>query len=317
MNKLMEHLYTTKETNNYFKLEYYGYNLVPKHPMIAKLNKIASSIVNSKECEYYTADDITQEVALVIVRETKKLIKAGQITEEYIIERLHEQDKLMATYWSFLEKKVEGHIKDELKKSKYGDMNFSTIEAYGIDEATGEEIIDSFLISNSNIYDDIEDSHNPFIKWFLKNKEAILTKTQLKFLECSGINANNNAPAFRKRIAKRVLNTYYRQYNGTAKEIENMNNINILRELTNNKGIRQIKKYIDEDVVFDIVYSEKTTLEDKVNVSEFIEDYIDHLPFTTLMKLICLFEQKLAELEEKLEKSEDEPSKITKMDRYI
>ena len=125
-----------------------------------------------------------------------------------------------------------------------------------------EILLDNFLFNKSNLYDG-EDTSNPFVKWFNEHKKEILTKSQLDFINANGVGYNkDNAYHFRRNIAKRVLNKYAAFYilQVSFKELELDNNIEILEELLNGNFYNALKEYINEDIVVDIIYSNRTTL---------------------------------------------------------
>lgn len=314
MKNLMIKLYNTKETKttNYRKVEEIGFCLEPKHPMVKKLNKRALSIC--MDSDYFTAEDCKQELAYVIIKAANTFIETEQTTMEHLIDNVDNyNDETLCQFWGYVSIVLERHIKTELKHrekraaedalgGKVDYLLFSTIEdKTSLEDATGAEIIDNFLFNKSNMYDS-KDTSNPFIKWFLDNKEDILTKQQLQFINAGGIGyRKDNAYRFRKNIAKRVLSKYAALYSSSSfKEVEFNNNIDILEELLNGNFYNALKDNIDADIVIDIIYSNRTSLEDKKNIASFVNDNIDILNLDTTIKLSLLFQEKLEELEYKL-----------------
>lgn len=314
MNRLMSKLYDTKETKtiDFGKNTEIGFSLEAKHPKIKKINKRALSICMDND--YFTMEDCMQEVAYIIIKASKTFVETEQTTMEHLINNLHNyQDEILCRFWGYVEIVLERHMKTELKHRKKKALEdvlggkvdyllFSTIEdKTSLEDATGAEIIDNFLFNKSNMYDS-KGTSNPFIKWFLDNKEDILTKQQLQFINTGGIGyRKDNAYCFRKNIAKRVLSKYVAIHStSNLKELELDNNIEILEELLSKNFYNALKQNIDADVIMDVIYSNKTNLEDKKNIVKFINGEIDILNIDTTIKLTLLFQEKLEELEYKL-----------------
>ncbi|WP_027098286.1 hypothetical protein [Clostridium paraputrificum] len=314
MNELMSKLYNTKETKttNFGKEEQIGFSLQAKHLMVKKLNKRALSIC--MDSDYYVYEDCVQEVAFVIIKAAKTFVETKQATMEHLIDNIYNyEDETLCKFWGYASTVLERHIRNELKHrekraaedilgGKVDYLLFSTIEdKTSLEDATAAEIIDNFLFNKSKLYEG-EDTSNPFVKWFNENKEEILTKQQLQFINAGGIGyRKDNAYHYKKNIAKRALSKYAALHStSNLKKIELDNNIEILEELLNGNFYNALKEYIDEDVVVDIIYSNKTSVEDKKNITNFIHGKVDILNLDTTIKLTLLFQKKLGELEYKL-----------------
>lgn len=314
MNRLISKLYDTKETKttNFGKDTEIGFCLEAKHQMIKKLNKKALSIC--MDSDYFTVEDCQQEIAFIIIKSAKTFVETKQTTMEHLVNNIYNfNDETLCQFWGYVEVALERHIRNELKHrekraaedvlgGKVDYLLFSTIEdKTSLEDATATELIDNFLFNKTNLYEG-RDTSNPFVKWFNENKENILTKQQLEFINADGIGYNkDNAYHFRKNIAKRVLNKFAALHStSNLKEVELNNDIEILEELLSKNFYNALKQNIDEDVVVDIIYSNRTTIEDKKNITSFINGKVDILNFDTAIKLILIFQGKLEELNYKL-----------------
>ena len=295
MQDLMEKLFIYKEVEigNFGKDTSIGCSLVPAHPMVTKLIKKAHKI--TLENGYYTREDIGQEVALVIIEATKKFIYEGQITEKYIIQNLNNDDETMAKYWSYIDIRLQGHIRDILKiKDKSGPQEALNREYDTFSAMEENEGIKKLELIMANSYD--SDVHNAFSRWFLNNKENILTQKQLKYLNNPNIVDSRNRARINKTIANRVIVKYEEEMMMNNKELELTNNINILEDIVEGNLVKGLRRYQNNDFLIETLIDKRIKEDEYKLITKAIKEEMDFLPLDLTIKLLLILDLKKSKL---------------------
>lgn len=175
------------------------------------------------------------------IKELETILADINKGNEYITCMFLSRTYYLATY--AVKANLSGYRKTKGGKLKY----YDTIE-YTEDNLNCNTIDDIF--NDSNI-------KNGFLKWFEQNKNSILTKKQLEFLnDPTEATSKGNASHYRRRIKEASLNAYHNEFNGSDNDRVNaiLSDIKLLTQLVNSKSfITDFKANQDNDLIIDIL----------------------------------------------------------------
>lgn len=112
-----------------------------------------------------------------------------------------------------------------------------------------EDLLNQRILIQGN-----EEKLNHFNKWFEANKEKILTKKQLNFVNGELIDIDRtSACKLRKRIADRVIKQYEEKYkNLSIREVSLMDQKEIIEQILEAKDLKAaLEPYMEEDFIID------------------------------------------------------------------
>ena len=122
---------------------------------------------------------------------------------------------------------------------------------------SANSVLEDLLAGNISVdTEEEEERKNHFLKWFDNNKDFILTKKQLQFLDGEVHHKDpDKARTMRKRISERVSRAYNEQYGEVSPIVAILvDQERILEEILDAKSFRAAyDKYKDEDFIIDAI----------------------------------------------------------------
>lgn len=312
MEKLINLLFEEREQQRDGKILYEGFNLVPADARAAKM--LETLTIKVKKAIRYDAkyanndirDEVTQEILLGLIKYTPKFASKADTTIDEIVQALQEENnELAAKYWTYIIKAITGDIKDRYKiknteiadKEEIEEILFCDLIKGNFNET---EIADKLYISNGDY--DAKDSDFKFNEWFEDNKEDILTKSQLQFLEHTEDYTKQQKYQFNKKMAKRFNKALIQNfYTTNLKKIEVMNRIKVFDSiLTSINFLNSLKENLDNLLIIDTIYTNVFTTEDLKEITALYNNKSSNLSLNLFKKLKNQLEKKRAELIEKV-----------------
>lgn len=154
------------------------------------------------------------------------------------------------------------------KKTSAGNMLEDTKELLIspiADEEEGVNVLE-LLVNQTIDTSDNDKKLNHFLNWFNENKESLLTKKQLSYIDNELFLKRSTACEMRKRIASRVEKAYTQAYkNMSNRQKYLIDNKNILETILSADNFKEeFAKYQDNEFLIDVI--------------------IDNVPFATMKK---------------------------------
>ncbi|MDK0892248.1 hypothetical protein P5F41_05325 [Clostridium perfringens] len=281
-----------------------GYNLTFTDPRINKIYKNISNALISIDSASKEKDDIIQEISLVIVECTPRFLENENITvEELIAEVAAAKSEVAAKYFSYLNIKAVGAIKDKYKVTK--DENKKVIEEVFFKDIINGNFSEDQIADKLNMDSISCGSYSNFISWLKENGHKFLTNKQMKYLNDDMIDFTKDQHyKMRKNIAKRVLKYLNMNEYSTSniKKMELMNQVNILESINSENFNINLKANLDAPIVNDIIYSDLFTFAELKEITSFYNNVSSKLSFNLILKILLAIENKKCELLNKIEK---------------
>ncbi len=281
-----------------------GYNLTFTDPRINKIYKNISNALISIDSASKEKDDIIQEISLVIVECTPRFLENENITvEELIAEVAAAKSEVAAKYFSYLNIKAVGAIKDKYKVTK--DENKKVIEEVFFKDIINGNFSEDQIADKLNMDSISCGSYSNFISWLKENGHKFLTNKQMKYLNDDMIDFTKDQHyKMRKNIAKRVLKYLNMNEYSTSniKKMELMNQVNILESINSENFNINLKANLDAPIVNDIIYSDLFIFAELKEITSFYNNVSSKLSFNLTLKILLAIENKKCELLNKIEK---------------
>ncbi|EOU1666980.1 hypothetical protein ACSXCJ_09360 [Clostridium perfringens] len=281
-----------------------GYNLTFTDPRINKIYKNISNALISIDSASKEKDDIIQEISLAIIEYTPRFLENENITiEELITEITDAKSGVAAKYFTYLNIKVVGSIKDKYKvtniesKKVIEEVFFKDIISGNFSE---EQIADKLSIDYISY-----GSYSNFISWLKENGHKFLTNKQREYLNNDMIGFTKDQHyKMRKNITKRVLKYLNMNEYSTSniKKLELMNQVKILESINSENFNINLKANLDAPIVNDIIYSDLFTFAELKEITSFYNNVSSKLSFNLTLKILLAIENKKCELLNKIEK---------------
>ncbi|HHD2716932.1 TPA: hypothetical protein ACOTHS_000484 [Clostridium perfringens] len=304
MNKLLNTLLEVRLEEKKDKRVIDGYNLTFTDARIAKIYKNISNALISIDSATKEKDDIIQEISLVIVECTPRFLENKNITvEELIAEVAAAKSEVAAKYFSYLNIKAVGAIKDKYKVTK--DENKKVIEEVFFKDIINGNFSEDQIADKLNMDSISCGSYSNFISWLKENGHKFLTNKQMKYLNDDMIDFTKDQHyKMRKNIAKRVLKYLNMNEYSTSniKKMELMNQVNILESINSENFNINLKANLDAPIVNDIIYSDLFTFAELKEITSFYNNVSSKLSFNLTLKILLAIENKKCELLNKIEK---------------
>lgn len=207
---------------------------------------------------------------------------------------------------AYLRQSVINFFVDEYCTAEYkdGSRHYICVQCESLDSF--EPKLRELLIHNAtNVPQEMQ---NGFSLWFLKNKESLLTRKQLEYIEDPNTKDLDRhlRYLFRKRISNRIMKKYNFTFNNhDSKQIELLKKLNIIKNIiaSSNPKVfsRHISYYLNHsDYISNLIYSYNLptyVLKDLVKCTS-INYYILHK--TTLKAIYNLFTDEVEKINDKL-----------------
>ena len=304
MNKLLNTLLEVRLEEKKDKRVIDGYNLTFTDARIDKIYKNISNALISIDSATKEKDDIIQEISLVIVECTPRFLENENITvEELIAEVAAAKSEVAAKYFSYLNIKAVGAIKDKYKVTK--DENKKVIEEVFFKDIINGNFSEDQIADKLNMDSISCGSYSNFISWLKENGHKFLTNKQMKYLNDDMIDFTKDQHyKMRKNIAKRVLKYLNMNEYSTSniKKMELMNQVNILESINSENFNINLKANLDAPIVNDIIYSDLFTFAELKEITSFYNNVSSKLSFNLTLKILLAIENKKCELLNKIEK---------------
>ncbi|HAT4254705.1 TPA: hypothetical protein I9065_001062 [Clostridium perfringens] len=299
MNKLLNILLEERLEEKKEKKVINGYNLTFTD---ARINKIYKNVINaliSIDSASKEKDDI-----IAIIEYTPRFLENENITiEELITEVGAAKSELAAKYFTYLNIKTIGTVKDKYKVTNV-DKEKSIDEVFFTDVIKGnyseEQIVDKLNMDSISC-----GSYSNFISWLKENGHKFLTNKQMKYLNDDMIGFTKDQHyKMRKNIANRVLKYLnMNEYStGNIKKIELMNQVKILESINSESFNINLKANLDTPIVNELIYSELFTFAELKEITSFYNYTSSKLSLKLALKIVLVIENKKCELLNKIEK---------------
>lgn len=281
-----------------------GYNLTFTDPRINKIYKNISNALISIDSASKEKDDIIQEISLSMIKYTPVFLEREAATvDELIIEVEAAKSELAAKYFTYLNIKTIGAVKDKYKVTNV-DKEKSIDEVFFTDVIKGnyseEQIADKLNMDSISC-----GSYSNFISWLKENGHKFLTNKQREYLENDMIGFTKDQHyKMRKNIAKRVLRYLNMNEYSTSniKKMELMNQVKILKSINSENFNINLKANLDTPIVNDLIYSDLFTFAELREITSFYNDTSSKLSLKLALKIVLVIENKKCELLNKIEK---------------
>ena len=314
MNNIINLLFKAKEEQRNGKNLYPGFNLEPRDPRSIKmLNTLYSKVKKAIKYDYKPKeidikDEVIQEICLGLCKFTPKFAAKNNLTIEEIGQALKEENNILAAkYWTYINLAVGGAIKDKYKIINPEKEDKKEIEEVffmdHVKDALNEDAAIDNLNTKNNIYDDGATSFS-FNKWFRDNKEKILTKSQIKFLNDNGEGYSKQLRyKYNKAIKNRVIKAIDKEFSTTnLKKFELMKQIDTLNSIMQSKNfIDAFRANLNEPIITDLIYSNKNfKFYELKEITALYNNVTPNLNFKTYMKVLLTLDIKKAKLIDKV-----------------
>ena len=215
-----------------------------------KHNKGLARLVSRSIVKYsieWSADIIRDQVYATLYESLLKVAENLEL-EEINIDNMD----LITPAFALTETSLKNTLIPASRKNRKGEI-IEMIEKL-IDNEEPEETLEYLLNSKLPAMENDKASH--FAVWFKDNKEKILTKKQLAFLNNETIDMDRaSACKIRKRIANRIIKAYEEKYAGmnniTASLLDKKETIESILEAKDFRA--ELLKHMEEDYIIDAI----------------------------------------------------------------
>lgn len=184
------------------------------------------------------------------------------------------------------------------KNTNRGITEYKTIPFEMTTETKKEISLQNILDNNYSVnpivdlYDD--ESSNQFITWFNNNKESILTKKQLAYLNGDlGVIENTQDFKYKNRIADRITKEWTLYLSELKYEPKTDRQLTILTDIINSEDmITTYERYKDKMFITDLV-NEHLTYKELIDIN-----ISNNIPKSTISRLRTIFRKEVRRLEE-------------------
>lgn len=246
-----------------------GLNLKIKDPRINNIYKNVSNALISVDNATKEKDDIIQELLLAMWEVTPVFLANMETSLEELLEAIKkENNELAAKYFTYLNIRAVGAVKDKYKVTK-DEKKKVVDEIFFKDVISGnfkeDEIADRLNLNNINI-----EHATSFLTWLKANGNSFLTRKQMNYLYNGLIGTTTQVYKMKKNISKRVLkNIAINDYStSNIKKLELLDKVNILDNIIND--FDTLKEYIDTNIVNDLIYSESFLFKELKEITLYI-----------------------------------------------
>lgn len=281
-----------------------GYNLTFTDPRINKIYKNISNALISIDSASKEKDDIIQEISLAIIEYTQRFLENENVTIDELITGVGAaKSKVAAKYFSYLNIKVVGSIKDKYKVTNI--ENKKVIEEVFFKDVINGNFSEEQIADKLNMDYISCGSYSNFISWLKENGHKFLTNKQREYLENDMIGFTKDQHyKMRKNIAKRVLRYLNMNEYSTSniKKMELMNQVKILKSINSVNFNINLKANLDTPIVNELIYSDLFTFAELKEITSFYNDTSSKLSLKLALKIVLVIENKKCELLNKIEK---------------